>query len=63
MRFRYTEWDGGARGLELYDHESDPQELRNLSNRDDHAAIIDEMKQLLRNRLKPLEDAPAPVED
>ena len=23
-RYRYTEWDGGARGVELYDHETDP---------------------------------------
>ena len=30
-RYRYTEWDGGKRGVELYDHQSDPNELHNLS--------------------------------
>lgn len=31
-RWRYTEWDGGARGVELYDHRADPGELRNLAS-------------------------------
>jgi uncharacterized sulfatase len=30
-RFRYTEWDGGAAGAELYDHQKDPGETRNLA--------------------------------
>jgi iduronate 2-sulfatase len=30
-RWRYTEWDGGRRGAELYDVEADPDELRNLA--------------------------------
>jgi iduronate 2-sulfatase len=30
-RWRYTEWDGGTRGAELYDVEVDPDELRNLA--------------------------------
>ncbi|HOK76418.1 MAG TPA: hypothetical protein PLW35_01710 [Verrucomicrobiota bacterium] len=29
-RYRYTEWDSGARGGELYDYETDPDEKRNL---------------------------------
>ena len=28
-RWRYTEWNGGADGLELYDHEKDPHEFHN----------------------------------
>ena len=28
-RWRFTEWNGGADGLELYDHEKDPQEFHN----------------------------------
>jgi uncharacterized sulfatase len=30
-RFRYTEWDGGAKGAELYDHKTDPGEWKNLA--------------------------------
>src|SRR5205814_949634 len=30
-RWRYTEWDGGAKGSELYDHDADPHEHRNLA--------------------------------
>src|SRR5262245_52983920 len=30
-RWRYTEWDGGTRGAELYDHEIDPREHVNLA--------------------------------
>jgi len=28
-RWRYTEWEGGKRGAELYDHEDDPNEWHN----------------------------------
>ena len=47
-RFRYTEWDFGTKGAELYDHEKDPQELRNLADDPAHAAARKE----LRARLK-----------
>jgi iduronate 2-sulfatase len=30
-RWRYTEWDEGREGRELYDHEADPRELKNLA--------------------------------
>jgi iduronate 2-sulfatase len=30
-QWRYTEWDHGRRGTELYDHQHDPYELRNLA--------------------------------
>lgn len=30
-RWRYTEWDGGRAGRELYDHARDPREFRNLA--------------------------------
>ena len=30
-RWRYTEWNGGKAGRELYDHENDPGELTNLA--------------------------------
>jgi iduronate 2-sulfatase len=30
-RYRYTLWDGGAAGEELYDYQTDPREFRNLA--------------------------------
>jgi iduronate 2-sulfatase len=42
-RYRYTEWDGGKQGTELYDHQTDPQEFTNLSKDSRHA---DTVKQL-----------------
>jgi iduronate 2-sulfatase len=36
-RYRYTEWDGGKQGVELYDHEKDPQEFTNLAKDANHA--------------------------
>ena len=46
-RWRYTEWDGGQRGVELYDHESDPRELVNLAEQSDLAATQQRLKELL----------------
>ena len=46
-RWRYTEWDSGKAGSELYDYESDPNELKNLANDSNYAATRTEMKKLL----------------
>ncbi len=52
-RFRYTEWDEGKRGVQLYDHASDPHELNNLAQDRMHQGTISQMKQLLQDMNHP----------
>jgi arylsulfatase A-like enzyme len=47
-RYRYTEWDGGRQGTQLYDHQSDPHELHNLAAEPSQATIVEHMKRLLQ---------------
>jgi hypothetical protein len=47
-RWRYTEWDGGAKGAELYDEAEDPRETRNLAAHPARAAVVAEMKALVK---------------
>lgn len=46
-RWRYTEWDGGKDGVELYDHQIDPTEMKNLADDPTQASTIAELKALL----------------
>jgi uncharacterized sulfatase len=46
--WRYTEWGFGKSGIELYNEETDPQELNNLAANPKYAGIVDEMKALLK---------------
>jgi iduronate 2-sulfatase len=45
--WRYTEWDGGRAGAELYDHRRDPLEIRNLVNDTAHERAVAELKRKL----------------
>jgi iduronate 2-sulfatase len=47
-RWRYTEWDGGTEGVELYDEQNDPGELRNLADDAANKGVISELKRLLQ---------------
>ena len=47
-RWRYTEWDEGRRGRELYDHDTDPRELTNLAENPAHAANVADLSRRLR---------------
>ncbi|MCX7967213.1 MAG: sulfatase [Armatimonadetes bacterium] len=46
-RWRYTEWDEGHLGAELYDHANDPNEWHNLVKNPKFADVVKEMKQML----------------
>lgn len=43
-RYRYTEWDSGAKGVQLYDYETDPGELTNLARDPKFADLVNELK-------------------
>jgi uncharacterized sulfatase len=45
-RWRFTQWSDGA--MELYDHDADPEETRDLSSEAAHASTLAEMKARLR---------------
>lgn len=51
-RWRYTEWDEGKKGRELYDHDADPKELTNLAENPAHAKTIEELSKQLRSATK-----------
>ncbi|HZN36054.1 MAG TPA: sulfatase [Pirellulaceae bacterium] len=47
-RYRYTEWDGGARGVELYDQQKDPLEYTNLAQDPAHAETVKQLSAKLK---------------
>lgn len=46
-KYRYTEWDGGKKGAQLYDMSVDPGEEKNLAEDAKHADTVKAMKALL----------------
>jgi len=49
-RYRYTEWDGGKAGAQLYDYDKDADELKNLAEEPTYAEVVKEMKALVPRR-------------
>ena len=47
-RYRYTEWDDGKKGSQLYDHDADPHEFVNLVDDPKQTKIVEEMKVLVK---------------
>ncbi len=54
-RWRCTEWDEGRNGIELYDHEADPQEYTNLATDPKHASTLKELRAQLAEKLPPIQ--------
>ncbi|PAW87978.1 MAG: iduronate-2-sulfatase [Pedosphaera sp. Tous-C6FEB] len=46
-RWRYTEWDSGKQGAQLFDMVNDPQELKDLVADPKHAVVVKEHKALI----------------
>ncbi|HIE99947.1 MAG: sulfatase [Fuerstiella sp.] len=60
VRYRYTEWgDDGAGGNELYDHQSDPEEMHNLAGAVEQAGVVEQLSRMLRARISQAKKPPA----
>lgn len=57
-RFRYTQWNGGQYGEELYDHQNDPGEFINLAGRDELNQVVTDLRELLDQKADPLPPDP-----
>ncbi|MFV0592004.1 MAG: sulfatase [Draconibacterium sp.] len=47
-RYRYTEWNRGADGIELYDYDTDPNEFTNLAVNPAYSEMMKEFSEKLR---------------
>ncbi|MBS0204978.1 MAG: sulfatase [Planctomycetes bacterium] len=47
-RWRYTEWDEGNLGRELYDHDADPDEINNLASDPAYATTVEDLSRQVR---------------
>lgn len=47
-RWRYTEWDDGKKGVQLYDCEQDPDEKQNLASDPAHARTLAALKSMIQ---------------
>ena len=53
-RWRYTEWDDGTNGVELYDHSNDPNEYVNLAASGGHEETIRDLKGRIARAFRPV---------
>ncbi len=51
-RYRYTEWDEGSLGAELYDYETDPNEFNNLVNDPEYKDLVMKLSEVLHSSYK-----------
>jgi uncharacterized sulfatase len=56
-RYRYTEW-GNESFAELYDHQADPQEFKNLAKDPKHAGTVAALKRLLHQGWREVASVP-----
>lgn len=52
-RWRYTEWDNSKQGRQLYDYQTDPQEMKNLADDPQQASVVSQMQSLVRSNWPP----------
>lgn len=63
LRYRYTEWgDKGEAGVELYDHQSDPAEMKNLAGVAEQGENISRLAARLHERITEANRKPDGVE-
>jgi len=53
-RWRYTEWNEGTAGIELYDHSADPREITNLASDPRHAATRTDLRRRFEGKARGL---------
>lgn len=51
-RYRYTEWNQGEEGMEMYDYQSDPREVRNIAPEAGAQAERAKLQSLLRETVR-----------
>ena len=51
-RYRYTEWNDGEKGGELYDYQVDPNENDNLYNNPKYKKIQKELQEKLYKKIE-----------
>lgn len=62
-RYRYNEWDDGQKGKQLYDHQTDPGETRNLAEDEKYASVVDELRKRLHETIEPSKRLPRRLRD